>query len=142
MCKAILLCDAILFDPFGQKTSVIGIFDRFTVPQFPGMTAPCFVFVLMVNGIGHYQFSVEIRDADTDQPIARSAELAEAIFKDRTEKRTLIIPLPLLPLPRAGRYDFIVFANGQEVDRQVFEAVQRPPENPHGKAKRGPKKQG
>jgi hypothetical protein len=124
-----------------QKMSVVGIFDRFTVPQFPGLTAPCFVYVQMTSGIGHYQFSVEIRDTDLDQPIARSADLAQAVFKDRTVKQVLIIPIPPLPLPRAGRYDFIVFANGQEVDRQVFEAVQRP-ENPHGKAQRGPKRQG
>lgn len=132
MCKAILLCDAVLSDPFSRKSAIVGIFENFIVPAFPGMTTPFFVFMQMTNGIGRYQITVEIRrlgHGGQDETIAR-ASVAEMEFKDRAAKSVLIIPVPPLPLPAAGEYDFIVLADGQEIDRQQFNAVSRP-EEPH-----------
>jgi hypothetical protein len=128
VCKAILLCDAVLADPFTGKGSVVGIFERFNVLSFPGHTTTFFVYVQMTNGIGRYHITVEIRD-DDDQIIAR-AGVAEMEFEDRAKKGILLIPVPPVPLLRAGAYDFIVFADGQEIDRQQFVAIQIP-ETPH-----------
>lgn len=125
VCKAILLCDAILSDPFTGKSSVIGIFERFVVPQFPGNTSPFFLYMQMTSGIGSYRITVEMRSIPDGQNIAR-ADVIDMEFKDRAEKNLLVLPIPPLPLPKAGEYDFIVFANDQEIDRQRFTAVSRP----------------
>ncbi len=90
VCKAILLCDAILTDPFSGKTSLVGIFERFVVRQFPGATAPCFAYVQMTNGIGKYRITIEVRNIEHDQNIAR-ANVAEMEFNDRTTKAKVII---------------------------------------------------
>jgi hypothetical protein len=58
------------------------------------------------------------------------AKVAEVEFKDRATKAFLIVPVPPLPLPKAGEYDFIVLADGQEIDRQQFIAIS--PEQQNG----------
>jgi hypothetical protein len=80
--------------------------------------------VQLTDGIGRYEITVEIRDTAEDDLIAR-ARVAEADFPDRSAKGVLVIPVPPLPLPRAGMYDFIVLADGQEIDRQQFAATLR-----------------
>jgi hypothetical protein len=125
VCKAILLCDTILADPFTGKASVVGIFDRFFVQSFPGMTAPFFAYVQVTSGIGRCEITVEVRNVELDQNIA-VAKVAEMNFKDRAAKAFLVITVPPLPLPQAGEYDFIVLADGQEIDRQQFIATTKP----------------
>ena len=139
VCKAILLCDAVLADPFSGKSSIVGIFEQFMVPKFPGMTAQFFVYVQMTSGIGRYRIMIEVRNVEQDQSIA-TANVAEMEFKDRAHKNILILPVPPLPLPRAGEYDFIVLADGQEIDRQKFMAVQIP-ENPNAASTPTPTKE-
>lgn len=139
VCKAILLCDAILADPFSQKASLIGIFERFIIDEFPGTTRLFFVYVNMTNGIGSYKIGMEVTEIDQGTPIARIDELAKMEFADRWTRNILFIPVPQIPLPRPGKYDFIVYADGHEVDRQTFEAVQRPGE-PNDQNERRPRK--
>ena len=88
VCKAILLCDAILTDPFTGKTSIVGVFERFFVPQFPGMTTNFFVYVQIANGIGRCQITVEVRNVQQDKNIA-VATVAEMEFTDRAAKTFL-----------------------------------------------------
>jgi len=112
-------------DQFTGKATVFGIFQQFLVPGFPGLTTQFFAFVQLTNGIGRYAVSVELRDSQSDLTIAQG-QLSEVVFSDRATKVNMIIPVPNLPLPRAGEYDFIVFADGQEIDRQQFIAAIRP----------------
>jgi hypothetical protein len=121
-CKAILLCDAILVDPFSGKTSLCGLTERFVVAQFPGTTARFYAYLQLTNGIGKYKIAVEVQNVADANTVARG-DIVEMTFRDRAAKVILVIPVPSLPLPRAGWYDFIVMADGQEIDRQSFAAV-------------------
>jgi hypothetical protein len=126
VCKAILLCDAVLTDPFTGKGSVIGILSQFVVPAFPGESPPFFVYLQLTNGIGRYTLSIELRDRATDAAM-HEGTLMDLEFAERATKNIVVIPMPPLPLPHAGAYDFIVFAEGQEIDRQQFDAVMQEP---------------
>jgi hypothetical protein len=120
-CKAILLCDTVIVDSRSGKVSIIGILDGFNVIQFPGRIAPFHVFLQLTDGIGKYRVSVEIHDLRDDKIVVR-APLVEIDFRARPGKGNLIIPIPPLPLQHEGGYDFVVLADGQEIDRQQFRA--------------------
>jgi len=118
-CKAILLCDQLIVDAQTGKVSVIGVFDGFVVPTMPGRTRPSNAFLQLTDGIGNYSITVEIHDLLEDRVIAR-AKLAEIGFASRATKGNLVIPVPPLPIDHVGVYDFVVLADGQEIDRQQF----------------------
>ena len=84
-CKAILLCDTIIVDGMTGKATIVGIFDEFDVPFFPGQTGPCNAFLQLTDGIGEYEITVEIHDLREDKVIAR-AQLAKMVFKKERPK--------------------------------------------------------
>lgn len=119
VCKAILLCLRTIIDALTGEISVIGIFDRFVVDRMPASMRPFEVFLQLTSGIGRYDVVVEIHDLAKEVVIGRG--MAPAIeFSERLESMNLIIPVPPLPLKHAGKYDLVVFANAQEIDRQPF----------------------
>lgn len=124
-CKAILLCDQAIADAFTGKLSIIGIFQGFNVPGFPAATVPFVAFLQLIDGEGEYGLTMEVHDLQQDVIIGRS-QGATIRFPDRHVKVNQIIHVPPLPLAHAGRYDFVVLADGQEIDRQQFEARQVP----------------
>jgi hypothetical protein len=124
-CKAILLCDHTIIEAGTGKISIIGIYDNWHATQFPCVTRPFTAFLQMTDGIGRYAISVEVHDLQAGQIIAQ-ARIAEVIFPERVSKVNLMIPVPSLPLQHAGSYDFVVLADGQEIDRQQFQVVQVP----------------
>lgn len=122
-CKAILLCDQVIVEAATGKVSVIGIFGGWVFPHFPHSTPSFTVFLQLTDGIGKYAISMEVHDLQSDQIIAQ-APIKEIEFRDRKKKVSLPFSVSSLPIPQVGRYDFIVLANGQEIDRQQFQAIQ------------------
>ncbi len=120
-CKAILLCDRTIVEAGTGKASLIGIFDKFFVAQFPGVTSPFMAYVQLVDGIGKYTLSVEVHDLREGTVLAKMPPV-EIEFAERITKAVLMFAAPPLPLPHEGSYDFVVLADDQEIDRQKFEA--------------------
>jgi len=124
-CKAILLCDQVIIDRLTGKTSVIGIFEKFVLPRFPGFTRPVNAFVQLTDGIGKCNLMVEVHDLQKNEVIGRAQGFGVE-FIDRLTKISVIIPVPSLPMAHPGTYDFVVSADGQEIDRQKFAAAETP----------------
>lgn len=80
------------------------------------------VFLQLIDGIGRYDLTLEIQDLAEQHTIARGVGPRIA-FPDRVTPLQLRLQIPALPLKHPGRYDVIVFADGQEIDRQQFVAV-------------------
>jgi hypothetical protein len=129
-CKAILLCDHAIVEAITGKISIIGIFDNWALRGFPHPTRPFMAFLQLTDGIGNYAVSVDVHDLQGDVIIAQ-ARLPQVHFADRRRKVNLMIPIPPLILHHVGRYDFVVLADGQEIDRQQFQAVQITGVEPH-----------
>ena len=70
-CKAILLCDQTILEAGTAKASLIGIFDKFVVPSFPGVVRPYTAYLQLIDGIGDYVLTVEVHDVAQDVVIAR-----------------------------------------------------------------------
>jgi len=119
VCKAILLCDEVVRDAETHKTSVIGIFDTFVVPGFPGSTSPCKLFLLLIDAIGAFEIMAEIHDLKDGNVIARSPSRTIGSPGKRTQGEQWL-PVPALPVAHSGPYDLIVFADENEIDRVQF----------------------
>jgi hypothetical protein len=125
VCKAILLCDRVIIDARTGEYTVIGIFDQFEVAAFPGRTRGFAVYVQLTSGIGSYEISFEIQDLQNNTTAARTSSGPKVEFPDRSAKAHMIAELPAIPLAHPGIFDFVVLANGQEIDRQQFTARAR-----------------
>jgi len=108
--------------------SIIGVFSRFTVASLPTRLKPFCAFLQLAEGIGRYEIVVEIHDLQTDQVLARGVG-SGIEFPERLTRLNITIPIRSLPVSHAGVYDLVVFANGQEIDRQQFKVVR--PEGAH-----------
>lgn len=122
-CKALLLCERVLFDRISNQCSAINIIDCFYVSSFPGDTIPFFIYMQLMPGIGKYSVVLEIRDLANDNVRAR-ANLEDIEFTSRLGKMHFISLVPPMSLEHPGLYDFVVLADGQEIDRQQFLALQ------------------
>ena len=120
-CKALLLCERCIIEAATGNVSLINILSGFDVQSYPGLTGAFSAFSHLVDGIGEYDVTVEIDDLHDDVIIART-EPTHVAFPTRLAKANLVIRVPPLPLQHAGMYDFIVFVDGDELERQQFEA--------------------
>ena len=123
-CKAILLCRLAILEQGTGNPSLIGVFDRIILDGLPGMVGECTVFLQLVNGIGAYDIVVEVHDLEQDKVLGR-ARVASIDFPDRSARANVVIPVPGIPIPHPGVYEFVVLANDQEIDRQQFIAALR-----------------
>ncbi|HVC98797.1 MAG TPA: hypothetical protein VND64_34350 [Pirellulales bacterium] len=78
------------------------------------------VFAQLVDGIGSYAVSLEVRDL-LDGEVAARTHIGDVAFPERPAQMDVIVPDVSVLIPHAGRYDLVLFANGQELDRQFFD---------------------
>ena len=88
---------------------------------------PFTVFLHLTDGIAdhEYHITVELHDLTTGKVFARAGGV-KIQWKDRLARMNMFIPVPPLPVRHVGKYDFVVFANKQEIDRQTFGVVTPP----------------
>ncbi len=120
-CKAILLCERTIIEAGTGKVSLIGLFEKFTLSELPGQIVPFTVYLQLTDGIAQhdYEISVELHDLNNDTIIARASG-PKVKWGDRLSRINLFMPVKALRVRHAGAYDFVVFADKQEIDRQRF----------------------
>ena len=128
-CKAILLCDQVMLDAVTRKTSLIGVFDSFYLRQFPGPTHQFCVFLQLVDGIDTCVLTADVQDLHDNAVIGRLLQL-QVKFPDRMNKLNLNLGPMVIKLPHSGAFDVVLMADGQEIDRQRFEAREFPEKQP------------
>lgn len=121
-CKALLLCDTAIVEAGTGKLSLIGTFNRFTLQEFPGVTTPFSAYLQLTNGRGQYEIAVDVEDLSTGNVFAKCFGLT-IDMENPLVVAVVVIPSPPLPIGHAGKYDFIVLANNEEIDRQQFQVV-------------------
>ena len=121
-CKALLLCETTVIEAGTGNISLINITAKIPIFGFPGQTIPVEAFLQFTDAEGRYEVVVEIRDCQDDSVLARAVGAGIEI-EDRNATCNILIPVPSLTLQHAGPYDFVVLANGQEIERQQFFAL-------------------
>ncbi|HEV3146186.1 MAG TPA: hypothetical protein VGZ47_20030 [Gemmataceae bacterium] len=123
VCKAILLCDSVSVDDDTDLADISGVFSKLSIEGFPGPIPTFVVFLQLTNGVGRYQLTVEVHDLHDGEALFRIETFVD--FFDKLNAQIFAIPISLLSLRRPGAYDVIVLADGQEIDRQQFIAIER-----------------
>ena len=124
-CKALLLCDQTIVEAVTGKISIIGVIDRFVLREMPARLRQFQAFMQITDAVGRYDLVVEIQDLQVDEVIARAPGSGIQV-PDQLAKVNIIIPVPPILLTHAGAYDFVVFANGHEIERQKFLVIEVP----------------
>lgn len=120
---ATLICDVAVADPTTGKKTLVGIFDRIYVSKFPTQR-PMSLYLKMTDAEGYYPIEIEYVYVNTGEVLVRVAGEMEA--RDRTLSSDIYIPLPPLPIPKDGRYEFRVKAGNMFLGNAFMDAVQRP----------------
>jgi hypothetical protein len=123
VCKAILLCQNTIVEAETASVSLIGIFDSFLVDDTL-TTGRAEAFCQITEAEGRYEFAVEIQDLQNGQVIAEAQGVTIEIA-NRLMRANVIFPIPPMRLPSLGVYDFVILANGSEIDRQQFRVIPR-----------------
>jgi uncharacterized protein DUF6941 len=120
-CKALLLCEAISEDATTGQLSLHKLIEIIQFRAFPAESPPLAIFVQLYDGIGRYQLAVEIRDLaeNTSMSVAAFSSLE---FPERLAKMDIVLPVEFLRLPRAGRYEFALLLDGEELATQSIDA--------------------
>jgi len=122
-CKAFLLCQGTIIEKESGNVSIINTFNAFKVAPIPGCTGPFYIFVQLTDGIGRYDSEIEIVDLADDRIIARATAPAKLEFPQKLMRMNVVIPVPPLPVRRAGSYEIRVLANKQVIEQQKFDVV-------------------
>ncbi|MEL7562542.1 hypothetical protein [Dehalogenimonas sp. 4OHTPN] len=116
---AALVCDVSAKDPTTGKISLLGIFDKIHVKQFPAKR-PVSVYAKLTEAEGQYQFQCKYVYASTGETLAE----AKGEFNSPNKLGTIELNLqfPPLPLPAEGRFDFQFWVNGQFLGQTFIDA--------------------
>lgn len=118
-CTALLICEKVSVSQITGAVSLHNLIEEFRLRSFPGRSSRFTIYLQVYDGIGRYSLSVEINDLGDDSSIA-VAKVPDLDFPDRLAKIAVTIPIDSVPLPRPGRYELVVFVDGQPLPRQHF----------------------
>lgn len=120
-CKAFLLCEEVAEDEVTGQLSLNRLIEILRFPTFPAESMPFVIFVQLYDGIGRYQFDVELRNLSDNTSVAATAS-SSLDFPQRLVKMDIMLPVEFLRLPHAGRYEFAVLLDGEELVTQAIVA--------------------
>jgi hypothetical protein len=118
-CQALLLCKQVVQDDETLAISLFNLIESFSQQTSPGPTPPFVVFLQLYDGIGRYKLSMEANALGDDARVAR-ATIGDVDFPERLAKMDIAIPVDSIFVPRPGRFELVVFVDGQELARQYF----------------------
>ena len=117
---AALVCDVAAKDPTTGKISLIGIFDRVQVKQFPAKR-PVSLYAKLTEAEGQYQFQTKYVYSNTGEMLAEAK--GEFTAKEKLGTVELQLQFPPLPIPGEGRYDFQIWVNGSFLGQTFIDAM-------------------
>lgn len=118
VCKAILLCQKTILEADTGAVSLIGVFDSFGVGE-DLITGSAEAFCQITEAEGDYELTIEIHDLSTGSMIAKGEGITINI-PNRLVRANVIVPIPAMKFSHTGVFDFVILANGEEIDRQQF----------------------
>jgi hypothetical protein len=114
------VCDVAVADPSTGKKSLIGVFDRIFVRQFPAQR-PVSLYMKLTDAEGQYRLVVKYVQTSSGFVLAEAP--GEMKAADRLTSAEAILSFPPLPIPEAGRFEFQIWANDIYLGGTFVDAV-------------------
>lgn len=121
---AALVCDAAAIDPATNKRSLIGIFQQVTASRVPANLPACLYFKF-TDAEGGYDIKVRFVQVASGKPLAELSRNTAITINSRLDSIDMALPLPTIPLPEAGTYEFQIWLNDMFVGATSINAVDR-----------------
>ncbi|MFP4364575.1 MAG: DUF6941 family protein [Spirochaetia bacterium] len=112
VCHALLFADKIITEKNGKK-GLIGVFSRFSFPQFPATVPMWFIYADVANITGKHKFSISLVDESSQKnilPIDGDINIPET-----GRNLEIIIPVSRAAFQNPGNYVLSLKINGTEV---------------------------
>lgn len=127
--KNFLLCREILQDRRTNQYILIGPLISVMAPAFPTVFR-LMAFVQMSSMHGTYVFKFQLQNVD-DQVMWEDTITPPLEHSDPLALNTIAFYALAPYVPRVGKYDLVLLANGQEIGRQVLLANPAGPDTSH-----------
>jgi hypothetical protein len=116
---AMLVCDNAITEAGTNKKSLIGVFDNILAAQIPTEHGPFWIYAKLADAEGTYSPKVKLVHLEKEQ-IMIEIGLHPINIPDRTAVFDFALPVPRLPFPFAGKYEFQLEMDGVFIGRTVF----------------------
>jgi hypothetical protein len=115
--KAILVCDYVICEQGTNKKSCIGIFHRIHAREFPCRHGQLAIYASITDAAGEYEFRLTLVDLADGGEIGKGTTPPLTI-PDRLSTAELSFQLQNIVFPHPGKYDFVLYANGEPLARK------------------------
>jgi hypothetical protein len=117
--KAIILSDMAIREQGTGKSTLIGTFGAFNIPQFPAQVAPFYATALIANvGPEVREMDVTARIENPQNGVVLASTAAKVAFSRppaRNEVTEISIPLFNFGFPAAGLYKIVILVNNEKI---------------------------
>ena len=114
--NALLISERVIREAETGVFSLIGIFDVLITPTLPLTVPSLVVFAKMTDAEGEYDFELEVVSRNEDETITEVRQMLRSSVSDPLDNIYIVPELSSLTFPRAGHYDFRLWANGRFAD--------------------------
>ena len=120
--KAMLLCDQTLVEEGTRKRSLIGLFDRVKVAQFPTVHGSMSVYVQFREIEGVFNFTLELYDLAQDKTLHK-AMVNNFQVQEKSRDCELVFNLLSVRFDHPGDYEFRIYVNEGIFGQKSFQVV-------------------
>ena len=117
---AAVICDTAVEDPNTRKKTLVGIFDRVYVREFP-TRRHLSLYLKITDAVGLYNLQVKFVDVNSGEMLVEVAGELEAA--DRLASSDFFISMANLKIPSEGRFEFQIWFNGMYIGQTFLDAV-------------------
>lgn len=119
---AAVICDTAVEDPNSRKKTLVGIFDRVWVQNFP-TRRQLSLYLKVADALGNYDVQVKFIQVSTGEMMNEVSGKMEA--SDRLASGDFFIPFDL-EIPSEGRYEFQIWFNRMYLGQTFLDAGPMP----------------
>jgi len=127
--KYAFLAESVSFDVTG-KMSAIGIFEVINALKFPAVQLNMHLVANLEGTIGEkgeHSISIELRDRDGNRlfpPFEQKLMMGPPTITHGVLRAGFVLKVQAVQFPKAGQYEFVVFADERFLHRITFEVQQ------------------
>lgn len=115
---ALLVCDMVIEDKITSKKTIVGAFTDIWAPDFPCVHHHMGIYFCLTDAEGEYEIALRLANSDSGDLLAEAG--LSVNISDRLGISDFGINLPMAVFPKAGRYEFQLYANKEFLGRKEF----------------------
>lgn len=122
--QTFILCDLVITDEATKKKTLVGVFDRIWVSNFPAKHTPAALYMRLFDAQGDCDLRVDYVKADDQSVLGQVTGKMQSVKRHTTVE--FAIALPPIDIPAPGDYEFRLWINELYAHRVRFTAEQLP----------------